>query len=998
MNVGFIVTLVTCALFFGTLLVAFFIGFWRGAKRSAMHFGISLALVIISYFVTPPITNAILNISVSYGGSTKTLSELSIEFISKSEAIRSAMENSAALKALIESLPAIVLNIVVFLVVYAIVRLLGYIIFKIVERFTVKSKKQEKELGIKRHRLGGGAIGLVEGLVFFILALAPLNSIVGFVGDLKETFAQEQSEEAHETASSGSSLPSMNELFDFLPSYVMEGIDAYNHGIMGSVVGFLGVDDLIFDEMSKTTIDGEQIKIRQDAINYATLYNELVPLYNIIQNPSTTAKVKNLNWDKIDNISYKVLNSGLIKGLGTNLIADIIVNYEDFNIDFGEFEPIVIALKGVLEDEETPVVVKEYFMHDINAFYSSFSAAGRSGIIDDVLKNNSDMMTLITKLFTQANEEALKTISENILSLNVLHDTSDESLKFVAKALKNQDETYFGNLSTNVESWTTLSQKVDSLVESAVDVNETIDIQQTINNPKSLINLNANKVDTIFGNIGTTLDNLDTLGVFKNGDKTFLYTLLEKFGYEDVLKAHLPEDKTKFNNYTELFTFIAEPIKEVCKMNLYATIDEGENKDVVLAVCKKLKDGSDLSTGTYTKTLSKILLPLYQIDIARDKIMPMIKEIVNETNIINLDALEVGEGPTYDFDASFANWKHDVEMLTRILVEVYATTITEMDEDSNPVQTPVLEKVLDGEDFGDLLKDVNTQNIDRLIKPVLYAKSTKGADGIVDKIFNLIEENVNKLLKPEKRVTLNYSTITLKEGAKEDQATEISTIIKNVVDLLKKFDFESTGSIDMGSIDKEKLGVILDAFKNNAYRVDLDNANSQIAEGKKRTEPGVFEDLFTELFNEMKSKFGNAEELIGSKQPYEINFTNLMKAVSRLETASENSFLDKAQDIIETLSHEQNITTETITEMIDTITNEITQETIEDIKTFVDVANDLGYQIEIPSADENEIESQIDDKVEAGLIDETLANKIKEMLGINPASTETENTEETENA
>ena len=989
MDIGLIVTLVTCALFFGTLLIAFFIGFWRGAKRSAMHFGISLALVIISYFITPLITNAILNISVSSGGSTKTLAQVAIDFISKSEAISSAMENSEALRALIESLPSIFLNVVVFLVVYAIVRLLGYIIFKIVERFTVKSKKKEKELGIKRHRLGGGAIGLVEGLVFFILAIAPLNSIVGFVGDLKAAFAEQETTEAHETASSGSSLPSMNEVFDFLPSYVVEGIDAYNNSIMGNVVGFLGVDDFIFDEMSKTTIDGEQIKIRQDVLNYAQLYNEIIPLYNILQDPPTDAKVKDLNWDKIDALSSNALNSGLIKGLGTNLIADVIVNYEAFNVDFGEFEPVVIALKGVLENEETPVVVKEYFMHDINAFYSSFSAAGRSGIIDDVLENNEDIKALITKLFTQANEEALKTISENMLSLNVLHDTSDESLKIVANTLKDQDATYFGNLSTTVESWTTLSQKVDALVESAVDVNEAIDLQKTLDDPKSLINLNANKVDTIFGNIGTTLDNLDTLGVFKNGDKTFLYTLLEKFGYEDVLKAHLPENKTKFNNYTELFTFIAEPIKEVCKLNLYSALDEGENKDVVLAVCKKLKDDSE---ETYTETLSKILLPLYQIDIARDKIMPMIKEIVNETNIINLDALEVGEGETYDFDASFANWKHDVEMLTRILVEVYATTITEMDEDSNSVQTPVLEKVLDGEDFGDLLKDVNTQNIDRLINPVLYAKSTKGTDGIVDKIFKLIQDNVNDIL--ENDVTLNYSAITLEEGSKEDQATEISTIIKSVIDLLKESDFTN-----MDEIDKEKLGVILDAFKNNAYRKQIDEANDQIDEDDKRTEAGVFNGLFTELFNEMKSKFGNAEELIGSKQPYEINFTNLMKAVSKLDAASENgedSFLGKAQDIIETLSDGESIASETIEEMIDTITTGITDETIEDIKTLVDVANDLGYQIEIPGATKA-IETQINDKVDAGLIDEELAYKIKEMLGLNPASTETQNTE-TENS
>lgn len=99
--------------------------------------------------------------------------------------------------------------------------------------------------------------------------------------------------------------------------------------------------------------------------------------------------------------------------------------------------------------------------------------------------------------------------------------------------------------------------------------------------------------------------------------------------------------------------------------------------------------------------------------------------------------------------------------------------------------------------------------------------------------------------------------------------------------------------------------------------------------------------------------------------------------------------MGKAQDIIETLSDGGNITSETIEEMIDTITEEIDDDTIADIETLVDVANDLGYQIEIPGATEEIIEENketindtINDKVEAGLINEDLANKIKEMLGL----------------
>ena len=61
------------SVFFIVILIAgFFVGFWRGLKKSTANLIFSVVGILVAFFVTPAITNAIMGIQVTYDGQPTT--------------------------------------------------------------------------------------------------------------------------------------------------------------------------------------------------------------------------------------------------------------------------------------------------------------------------------------------------------------------------------------------------------------------------------------------------------------------------------------------------------------------------------------------------------------------------------------------------------------------------------------------------------------------------------------------------------------------------------------------------------------------------------------------------------------------------------------------------------------------------------------------------------------------------------------------------------------
>ena len=918
-----IITVVSYVLIGLIIGIAFWVGYRRGVKRSAIISGITFGLILVAFFVTPSISTAILKIQVGFTGSPKPLSQIIIDAVSSSEAMQTAIENSPSLKAFLEALPTVAVNVVVFLLLYAIIRLLGYIIYKIIEHTCLKSKKEEKELGLKRNRWAGAGINTAKALLFAFIAFAPITALLGFVDDIqKETeaaynesassetsyyyvLAEEESEEGT-TENVLPTLPDLNNtLFDKIPSFAMDGISAYNNNILGKVGGFLGMDNIIFDGLTKIKSNGETINFRQDALNYVTVYNTVKKACDAA-NASQDNAFKNVDWDKIDKIAYEILDSGLVKGLGANVAADVIKNYEQFDfVDLSRYTEILDAIKVSLQNKDA----KQYFSNDFKNIYQVISNAGRSGMLDTIIKDKSNTKVLVDHILVNANKTPATNIVDNVFSLNLLKDAAAPATKFVLEGTS-YNEFSLNNSVTG--DWNAFKLKIKSVVSDAFDINDKTAVMNLIDDPLLLIDIEEDNVDEILSKVGNIIDNLNSI-LKTEDDKTVADKFLEQVDMENLLSVRNEE----INNYKDLMEYLSSPVKKLVSFRLYNEIKhEAEFNEILEKISKNLADNS--TETTYSTALTDIVSSLYKVDGFRTKVFDKIVESTSGSMIIDFSTLNVIEAGELNFEKSYANWTNDTKNISALLVEFNKIKVTKDGQEKTLFDWIITEE----EDFSEIIKLIPTEKLNKILKPVTYTISTRS---LLDNSLQTIVETLNDVA--DISATINLNAITLKENASEDQSDEICAITTKMVEIYK----ESASVSSYDDLSYAQIGSLLDKLKENAYRVNL----------KSKTEAGLFKEVFDGLYDKLLDTYPDAVDIIGDTPRYEINFTTLMEIVESIQDAEENSFID---DLAEILSSDT-VTVDDINTMIDKIGLETTEEDIETINTLLDNIEDLGIDV-----------------------------------------------------
>ena len=325
MSAGAIIAIID-VVFFVLLGLGFLEGFLRGVKRSSLELGISIAGIIIVALITPVVTDAILNIQITANGTTSSLKTFIINMLSSNPDVENLINGSPSTKTLLEKLPTVLMVAVVFLVLNLVMRLVVYIVYKLIS-LVFKSKKKEKELGLKRNRWVGGAISTFKMFALVLVMFMPLTSAVKFADQIIPAQSTEVSavvaaagEGGSGTAGGETPAPSTDGggttdggsttdggIFSSLPPVVKNIVHGVNKSALGVLNGVAGMDDFMFDQVAKVEINGERIKFRSELNNYYTLYND-ISLF--LKNKD----VESINWEKLDK-SYKDVTSNPLYNL-----------------------------------------------------------------------------------------------------------------------------------------------------------------------------------------------------------------------------------------------------------------------------------------------------------------------------------------------------------------------------------------------------------------------------------------------------------------------------------------------------------------------------------------------------------------------------------------------------------------------------------------------------------------------------------------------------------
>lgn len=944
MGIGTI-SLIATGLFILVLVAGFLIGLWRGFKKSLFNAILSIIGAVVAFFITPIITNAIMGIRINFEGQYIPLNEIIVNILRRNGDINALMENNPNMQALFDRLPFAIGNTIIFILLTLAIEFVLYIIYRIFASIFMRRKE-----GQKMHRLGGAFVGLVTFFAIFVFAFMPITSLLSTAEQLMTTqeYTTTETADADEVTDEEMAERGKGLLNQFLPKQVTDIVSGLSNSLIMKVSGMIGMDNVLFDYYSNFTVDNQKIYIRQEVVNY---YQAADLLYQI--GSTENINFKKLNYDKIQKILENVENGGLFKSVVPSTIKDLIVNYENYSIlrnnhYIQEYQDIFDSVKAGFENVSGEELYN-YVKNDIDKVFEIVKTLGKDGIVDEIKDlEEYTVENIVDVVADNAHIANVKAALKKIFDINVVKSSIGEVAEEVVARipLENLGEVVAETGDWTKQEWDALAENVASSCEKLAAVLREVDFEDIYDFTKLIENTTSAKIETVLNNIGGLIDNVRA--------NTLLRTSEDKSIFDSFLEANnltLPTGSVKdlqdrnvaITTYADLMNFIKPAVKKVIDTNIYKKVTNTET-----TVNQKIEDlAGIISAEGNENILSEVLLPFYQIDVTKVNVFDKVSALNND--LVNFSAL-----------TSYNDWKTDLGYVSQILLALTDENAVVVDEGYEEETTHTyLQLVLNGQ-FNKMLDNLTDAQIANIIKPILYAKSTAGVRAT---LFDTLASTINNITGGD------YSIATagafIKDDA-EDQAQEICNVIKQFLVVGREAN-------NIENINKTELGKLLDIMKENAYRKELAG----------KTNEGVLKGVFDGLYTKLTTTYTDINNLIGDKQVYEIDFEAILGIVDTITSAAENSFIDNLADMFST-----DVTIESLNNLINTITDETTEDEIVAINGLFDSIEELNVDVLTDDTkamiDENEetIKSQLDSNTN---IPQETKNRILAFFGIEDA-------------
>lgn len=916
MSAGAIIAIID-VVFVALLIVGFFIGFWRGVKRSTLELGITIVGIIIVALITPVVTEAILKISVTSGGSESTLQEMIVDALRQSESIAELLESSPSILELINKVPVLLISAIVFLMLNIAIRSIVYMAYKLFS-LIFKSKKKEKELGLKRKRWAGGLIGALKMFVLVLIVSMPMTSLVKLAAQIIPEDTTEVAA-AVEDEGDGSESDEKGSIFDSLPPIVKNLVHGINKSAFGVINGVGNVDDLMLDGVAKIEINGEKISLRSEISNYYNFYTNLSTIIN-------AEDLNNVDWDAMDKAYEQVTTSPLYNDVVLDIVGELITDYPTIIKiipSLEEYQEILQCVSDVIKSDDLEVKFNfaEYFKPDIDKVYYTISSAGKSGYLAEVVgkENLLDSITILVQKY----DTVLTGAVNNVFDTNVVRDAFSPALSVVFDKIAADKDLgeIFDDAKTEITDWAALKTQVKSVVVSVGNINgllkaQDVAIGDVTNDVMTILKLKQN-TSTILAQLGGMLDAIDGLEFMqsKTDSEKLLPKVLEKYEIGDLkeIKTEAGEKDETITTYKAAFEFVGPSIEKLASLDLYEDLSgETVNFNSVLKKIATKLVGEKAET-TYSTFMSDSLLPLYKATVFKDKIFPTLIEGSKSTGVVDFSLLEV-EG---DWAASYANWASDLPHITIVITELESKEYAEG-------QTMLDYMLTEKSDMNNVVKKLDGETIDKIMPSILAAKSMQP---LRDQLAGIVVESINKLAGSEATMELKPESFT----GEDSQTSEFNAILKTFIEI-----YNSTTKIEaIGNIDTALLGRLLNQMKANAYRVELSTGTESV-----KTNAGVTKDLFDALILKLESQYDiKLTTTFGVSNVYEIDFAKLMEFISKVSDKD-----DAFAVAFKNLAISKSYTEESVNALI-TATN--AAEDTANVKNILSLADELGLKISI---------------------------------------------------
>ena len=798
------------------LLIGMITGLVRGLKRSSLHIIFLVASVIVSFFITKPIVNAVLGIQIPIDGQNVTLNEYIMSMLE--ESFNFDMSQLETASEFIAQLPTAIASPIIFLLLSLLVYFVFDIIYLIVARISFGKKKKDFKTH-KPYRAYGGIVGIVEGFLFLVVLFAPLTSLTKTYDQIAH-LPTETAQAQNEGENTSNRLPTLAEtLTEVVPTEVDEILTAYNNSVVGKVSYMWGFGDVLFDGLANCNIEGENIEVRKEILSLANIYDDVVVVYN---------NAIDKNYENIDLTEFRkdlevFLNNGLFKTVISETLNDIVVNFDSFkeSLNLTEVPQVVqdmisdLQTVFSLEDFET----YQYLKNDILSIVDTVDIILKNDMISKV-QNLQDASMVDILNFIDENSQVVKTVAEDVIGLNLVRDTFNTLVVFASDSF---EEMFENNqsleiaLNTNIQDREKMIDDILLAVDQILEINSVVDIASIVESDDILQSIaSIENLDSALTTVGQTLDNLREMEllVLPAGDNRpqtvyVLDNILSLYNFDllgdEVYLTPEAESTTTIDSYEEFFNFIKTPILEIKDLGLLDVLgQETIEFDTILDnVLTGLQENEEL--------LSDILLPFYQLE-AMD-----LKKLVFD-NVVNILSDPANTNDLIDFTAV----TEEAQIAEKNGVGVWHEELTYIGQTLKALDKDVtigeqtqsyLDALLGGSELDTVLDALieSENDLEAVLDPVF---SSLAFEGLTTQVFDTIDSTIESVLG------MSAGTVqTSLENLEETKSNVISTI-KTLLGI--------TSSSE--ELTLQDLGTLLDALKANAYNGG--------------TKDGVFNDVF----------------------------------------------------------------------------------------------------------------------------------------------------------
>ncbi len=415
------------------LLISAITGFKRGLGKAMFRFLWVLVTVVILFFITPSVSSWLNNFDLSsYGlnifGEVNKLSDIGLN-IFHNMGLTEYMDNSPALLDFASNISVIILNILVFILLFWLTKWILGIPYAIISAKTFdknkkelkKYKKKIKDLKRKgldvnetadespllleqtnKHRVLGMLFGVLLG---FIICISTLFPLVGINSLYQEVYA---------------SITTTNEEDEEVP-YLSTAIDAetsayinsYENSIGALVMKYTGMSfmsNFIFDSMAQTSAGGQNIALSNEVTVALNVYKRVMTIEEIVSD--------------IDNASQQDLTLALTYAKEIFIITDRSVALSAFGDDL---LPYIIEKEFINKTDVTINIGDEDYTDMIKEAYNNFKLTNTvnvanikaqvEAIIDiaSLLNKNGLVLPMIRQEISSPTD-ALDMLSNNVVN------------------------------------------------------------------------------------------------------------------------------------------------------------------------------------------------------------------------------------------------------------------------------------------------------------------------------------------------------------------------------------------------------------------------------------------------------------------------------------------------------------------------------------------------------------------------------------------------------